>query len=339
MKQLVCYSVSLPTNAPRLDLLWQLEASVRSLRAYNRAIPIVVFVYGDVPAELRRELAPHRVHVRAEEPYEARLARYMPRGWQALARYPVLHRWMNFRSISSFDPDQILQLDCDTFFAGDVALLFDQYSAADCYAREEPTCARSHHGYDPEYLDESALARIASANGIRTPPPFNLGIVMWNNRVWHRFPQLDQMILHYTWRFLVWMALNPAQGAALGYGESEPAQFLAQHFESLATEQDVRELLPYPSANRWIVEQVALWCTLGHVPHLTYSDFSSRHVLQNGEFASDHGHAVQWIVCHYFSQNLEGIDAWLRARASSATSRFSARTSWDLGNSTHVIGR
>jgi hypothetical protein len=298
-------------------LLYQLEASVQSLRTYNRAIPIIVFFYGNAPAQLERMLQPYGVNIWNQETYEARLARYLPRAWQAMARYPVLHKSLNFRELASLDPDQILALDCDTLFAGDVAELFERYASADCCAREEPTCSRSHYGYDPQYVDEAALANIAAAEGLRIPPPFNLGVVLWNHKVWNRFPRLDEMIVHYAWRFLIWMARNPAaqDNRATAYGESEAALILAEHFDRLATADDLHAALPFPSANRWILEQMALWFALGHIPGLRYADFSPSHVLQNGEFDSPWADRANWILCHYFSQNLERISVWLGDRA------------------------
>jgi hypothetical protein len=66
-----------------------------------------------------------------------------------------------------------------------------------------------------------------------------------------------------------------------------------------AEEPNVMEL-PFPSRNPWIVEQVALWLTLGQIPGLTHARFSPEHVKQGGEQA---GSDKNEIVYHYF-----GID-------------------------------
>jgi hypothetical protein len=106
--------------------------------------------------------------------------------------------------------------------------------------------------------------------------------------------------------------MNPANGRSADYGESEAAAFVAGHSQELITPADLRAALPYPSANRWILDQVSLWFSLGHVPGLTYSDFSTADVLQNGEFLSRGTTNRDWILCHYFNQNMERLAEWLQ---------------------------
>src|SRR5437016_1551255 len=140
MKRLVYYSFSASRTIPRPDMLWQIEQSIRSLRAYNTSVQVVVFTYGDVPPELAASLAPYGVSVCHKGSYLAALARMAPHGWQILSQYPVLHKFLNFYEIGALQPDQVLFLDCDTLFFQDVDRLFSRYSDADCYAREEPAC-------------------------------------------------------------------------------------------------------------------------------------------------------------------------------------------------------
>ena len=73
-------------------------------------------------------------------------------------------------------------------------------------------------------------------------------------------------------------------------------------------EQPYVEDLPFPSSNVWILEQVSLWLTLGHVPGLTHGYLSRDHVLQGGE---DNEDCKTKVVHHYF-----GVDkiAFLAAR-------------------------
>jgi hypothetical protein len=56
--------------------------------------------------------------------------------------------------------------------------------------------------------------------------------------------------------------------------------------------------LPFPSRNPWIVDQVALWLTLGQIPGLTHGHFRPEHVGQGGE-----QYNRKEVVYHYF-----GID-------------------------------
>lgn len=312
MSRLVYYSLFLPPSDPRPDLLRQLLSSVQTLREHNRTVPVVVFVHGDPPAGLASALAQHQVRIHSQGPYPARLARLCPDGWEVLQHYPLLHKFLNFAEIAALGPRQVLFLDCDTLFFGDVDRLFSRYTNAHCHAREEPTCGRSHYGYDPGYLDEDALARLAGSVGVRSPPPFNLGVVLFNHGVWNALARLDGALVSYAWRLLTWLALHPCERRKALYGEGAPVRLLRLRLSGGTSPDEVHAALPYPSANEWILDQVALWLTLGHVPDLTYGDFSPREVLQNGEFLSRHATDPDWVLCHYFSQNTPRLEQWLR---------------------------
>jgi hypothetical protein len=280
---------------------------------YNRTVPVVVFIYGDYPGELATALAPYDINIRLQGSYEARLAELCPSGWQVLAQYPLLHKFLNFREISVFNPQQVLFLDCDTLFFDDVARLFQQYGNSHCYAREEPTCSRSHYGYDSQYIDEDVLARLAWSQGISPRPPFNLGVVLFNHGICSSLAGLDRILISYAWRLLIWLALNPSDQKAARYGEGTAVRLLRQQLDSGAKLEDVQSALAFPSSNEWILDQVALWLALGHIPDLTYSDFSPLHVLQNGELLSHNTQQSDWILCHYFSQNMARVENWLYA--------------------------
>ena len=76
--------------------------------------------------------------------------------------------------------------------------------------------------------------------------------------------------------------------------------------------------LPYPSTNRWILDEVALWMTLGHVPGLRVADIDRRDLAENGEFSAAHPAGAGWVLCHYYSQNAGRIGAWLREHRAAA---------------------
>jgi hypothetical protein len=79
-----------------------------------------------------------------------------------------------------------------------------------------------------------------------------------------------------------------------------------------ASQIDVERALPYPSSNHWILDEVALWLTLGHVPGLRTADFSMADVAENGEFANAAPGDGGWVMCHYYTQNTARITEWLR---------------------------
>jgi hypothetical protein len=52
MDRLLAYSLSLPDRSGSTDAVWRFGASISTLRARNRDVAVVVFVFGDVPLEL-----------------------------------------------------------------------------------------------------------------------------------------------------------------------------------------------------------------------------------------------------------------------------------------------
>lgn len=315
MARLVYYSLALSRDEPRPDLIRQLDASVGTLRIHNHDISVALFLHGPMAPDLAAVCQAHNIMVHDQGPYEHRLAAFCPIGWPALARYPLLHKFLNFRQLAAAGASQILYCDCDTVFFDDVAKVFDYYAGPDVVAREEVHTSRSPHGIDWSFVDEPLLARLAAKEGAAPIPPFNLGVVLFNNDVWHRFASLDGLVIDYAWRFVTWMAQHPAIGAAAEYGEFIGAGEAARLIGSA----EAARALPFPSDNRWILDEVALWMALGHVPGVRMADFKPGDVAQNGEFGASDPHSAGWILCHYFSQNMGRIDAWLRDRSALAT--------------------
>jgi hypothetical protein len=308
MDRLVHYSVSLEGDDPRPDLIAQLDGSAGTLRAYNPDIPALLFLYGHATADLIAVCRAHGVAIHEQGPYDRRLAELCPAGWPALARYPLLHRFLNFRDLAAAGVSQTLYLDCDTLFFDDVAVLFDRYAGAHVVAREEVHTTRSHHGIDRSFVDEPLLAQIAAAEGAIAVPPFNLGVVLFNHGVLGALAALEPLFVDYAWRFALWTARHPAAGASAAFSE-----FLgAQEARVLAGPGQLARALPYPSINRWILDECALWLTLGHIPGLRTADFDPRHVAENGEIEAGYPASAGWVVCHYYSQNVARIHEWLR---------------------------
>jgi hypothetical protein len=327
MKRLVYYSISLDDRVDQSTLLWQLVASIHSLRRFNSRIPIAVFVYGTIPETLVRSLCNLKVSLRPQGSYERRVASLIERGSEIIAQYPILHKFLNLSDVSR-DLEQVLVLDCDTIFFDDVERLFEEYAGLDCCAREEPFSKRSHQGYNRSYLDEELYHEIATHEGVAVLDPFNCGVVLLSGRVAAAFVELHPIFVDYAWRFTVWMALNPVAPTVAGnFPEGRGIDHLRRRFRSLTRAVDIQRLLPFPSSNRWILEEVAFWFTLGHIHGVRYADFSMRHALQGGEVGVDVHERRRCIVSHYFSRNLtrfapliEGA-AWDKSRSKAASLR------------------
>jgi hypothetical protein len=187
----------------------QLSLSVASLRRFNRDVDMVLFAYSEMPEGLLATLATHRVRVWPMGSYPARLARHCPVGAPYLAAYPLLHKGLNFAEITALAPDQVMLLDCDTLFQGNVAGLFERHAESDLVAREEVNCRRSRHGYDPAMVDEDALALLYKRTGGTAVPPFNLGVILLNNGIWCALAGLTPLFVSYAWRLYLGMASAP----------------------------------------------------------------------------------------------------------------------------------
>jgi hypothetical protein len=306
MDRLVYYSILIPPAEPRPDLLRQFELSVMSLRRFNRSIPVVLFVYGNPAPELFEICGTHRVMVQLEGSYEERLAAWSPQGWRALATYPLLHRFLHFERFDAADPQQLLYVDCDTVFFDDVDRLFADYGGFAVVAREEVHSRRSHYGYDRSFIDEGLLGDLATGLGVTPIRPFNLGVMLFNDRSWRLLVDLVGQLLDYAWRFVGWMVEHPANPHS-GYGEFRGVDVARATMQAA----DRSRVLPFPSVNRWILDEVSFWLTLGHVPGIATADFSPSDVAQNGELFHLRPNEHSAVLCHYFSNNLDRVEAWL----------------------------
>jgi hypothetical protein len=311
--RIVTYSLSANDPSQPTDYHEQLCHSVKSLRTYNRSVPVHVFLYGEHPRDFITELEREAVTLHPMGSYLDAIRRLRPRAFRTLVRYPVLHKWMNFHKLASLNPSQVLQIDCDTFFFDDVEILFERYSDCHFYGREEPSSKASHYGYDPNYLDEDKLFALARRERVLPVNPCNIGVSVLNHGLWSEVAKRVEMLLNYVFRFIACLGRNPQT-----VGRLWPE--LAEVVMLDLIEQPHVEDLPFPSSNIWILEQVSLWLTLGHVPGLTHGYLSRDHVLQGSEHDED---CKTKVVHHYF-----GVDktAFLAAVTSSegAQRAFSA---------------
>ncbi len=287
--RLIYYSLARAENS-QYDQQW--IQSIRSLRSYNRRIPVCLFVFNGVSAAIEREAERWRVMLLPLGDYRDWLQGYHPRG-QILAMYPTLHKFLVLSEADTTGLRQALYLDCDTFFFDDPELLFEQPDPCHWCAREEAGSRLSPLGYDPSNINEELIARIASAEGLRWVGPFNSGVCLLNNDIWRTFRQLRSTFFDVVWQLLVgqeyWRTSAPEH--------SELRDAVMHH----AAAYDIARAFPYPSSNSWILEEMALWLTMGHIRDLSQRMFERNSVAQGYECVEAMQNGRRPIVAHYFS--------------------------------------
>ncbi|GGK68842.1 hypothetical protein GCM10011509_16540 [Ornithinimicrobium pekingense] len=307
---LVQYSLSFDPATDPSRLLDQLRTSLWSLRRHNTRVPAVVLVHDEPPAGLPEICRTYGADLLEMGSYAARLASLCPEGWPVLAANPTLHKFLSHGALGPVD--RVLCCDADTLFAGDVEDLAARYTEADVYAREEVHTGPSRYGPDRDFLDLPALLRLVHGLGVHAIPPFNTGVVLLNHGRSTHLAALHEWFVRCVWHLVVWMSLTPAHTAGSGYGTLERVE--AAHL--LASGEQRARALPYPSANQWIVEEVATWLSLGALPGLTTGFLSPAHVAQNGELADPGATPVdRWLLCHYFSTDTRTALGWLAHRS------------------------
>jgi len=261
------------------------------LRRYNRDIRVHLFLFNGATPAFLDEAASHDICVQYLGDYREFLHRLYVRG-DALALCPTFHKFLTLEH-ASFDAARMLYIDCDTYFFGDVERLFDTYSQADWYAREEPFSRRSQYGYDPSHIDEDELSNLARRVGSQTFVPFNSGVCLLDDRAREAFAQVRITFLDLAWRLLSGQRVP----------DSPDNEFDARIAEALRTlsATDRARALRYPSSNTWIIEQIALWLALGHVPHLSQDFLSPDDIAQGAEFDEALTRERPVVLAHYFS--------------------------------------
>jgi len=315
MPRLVAYSLACDEHR-RDEHARQFELSVSSLRASNARIPVVLFPHGPLAPEIAELCSRYGVMVSYQGPYRDRLAALSPRSGDAMARYPVLHKSLNFTELAAAGARQVLCCDLDTIFFTDVELVFERYSGPDVIAREEVYSSRSIHGADRAFIDEPLLARLAAHLGRAVVAPINLGVVLYNHGLVARLAAIMPTFLDDAWRLMTGLTIRGFPNVEAAGNPSFPWM---TDVASRASDDDRRRALPFPSNNGWIVEEVAWWLALGSIPGLRLADFAARDVAQNGEVLSAARDQAPWALCHYYSHNLERVVEWLRHEPSHAT--------------------
>ncbi len=286
--RLVYYSLA---NVPGESRERQWIQSIRSLRMHNNEIPVWLFLFNGGSERLFQEAERHNVHVQSMGDYRTFLRQAHPRG-EVLALYPTFHKFLALPQLPLDKLNQLLYLDCDTFFFNDVNLIFEAHSKHDWYSREEPASIRSHFGYDPKHIDEILLEYIARSEALRFVPPFNSGVCLLNHGIWNEIKGLRNVYLDFAWCLLSGRELSGHD-----CGVRDPRIHSAV-MEAM-TDADRSKALPFPSFNGWIIEQIALWLALGKLEDFSLGRLSQVQVAQGGEFESSPG--KECVLAHYFS--------------------------------------
>jgi hypothetical protein len=172
---IVFYSYKINRNSHINDHeLKRLDHSISSLRQFNHEIPVYLFC--DDP-----EFIPPYFSLE----YDVRVLPFEKAHNHGML---FIHKWYNLKFFDKrsgeFDDSNILYVDSDTLFYGDVQYLFDHYNYADVFGREE-----FGFRHDPntgggkdirkslDYVDQC----IVDAGGTTQVYKYCLGVMLFNN--------------------------------------------------------------------------------------------------------------------------------------------------------------
>ena len=175
MSDIVFYSYKINRNSHINDHeLKRLDHSISSLRKFNHEIPVYLFC--DDP-----EFIPPYFSLE----YDVRVLPFEKAHNHGML---FIHKWYNLKFFDKrsgeFDDSNILYVDSDTLFYGDVQYLFDHYNYADVFGREE-----FGFRHDPntgggkdirkalDYVDQC----IVDAGGTTQVYKYCLGVMLFNN--------------------------------------------------------------------------------------------------------------------------------------------------------------
>jgi hypothetical protein len=290
IKHLVYYSLAISPFGSR-EAQW--IQSIRSLRRYNSEIPVQLFLFNGAPPAILREAQRQRVEVFELGDYAQYLAGLFVHG-PLLAQYPTFHKFLVLRHSAARSANHILYLDCDTFFFEDVETLFGRYGSFDWCAREEPTSRASHTPSNHFHLDEECFESVTRAAGLHYVYPCNTGFCLMNRYTWERLDNLRTVYLDLAWRLLV------ARQLAIKQPSGWESEIYAATMPWI-TDSDRSRALPFPSQNHWIIEEIALWFTLAHIPNLSQVLLHRDDVAQGSECVEALRTGRAFVAAHYFS--------------------------------------
>ena len=207
MSDIVFYSYKINRNSHINDHeLKRLDHSISSLRKFNHEIPVYLFC--DDP-----EFIPPYFSLE----YDVRVLPFEKAHNHGML---FIHKWYNLKFFDKrsgeFDSSNILYVDSDTLFYGDVQYLFDHYNYADVFGREE-----FGFRHDPntgggkdirkalDYVDQC----IVEAGGKTQIYKYCLGVMLFNNGlhldVIDRLGELVELMLKIKDRKIPYPVPNP----------------------------------------------------------------------------------------------------------------------------------
>ena len=251
---IVFYSYKINRNSHINDHeLKRLDHSISSLRKFNHEIPVYLFC--DDP-----EFIPPYFSLE----YDVRVLPFEKAHNHGML---FIHKWYNLKFFDKrsgeFDDSNILYVDSDTLFYGDVQYLFDHYNYADVFGREE-----FGFRHDPntgggkdirkalDYVDEC----IVDAGGKTQIYKYCLGVMLFNNGL--HLDIIDR---------------------------------LGELVELMLKIKDNK--IPYPVPNPRIIDEYAMWVILSRIG-VTGGLFGVQDVTQ-GYIEQKHEEFFNPIVLHY----------------------------------------
>jgi hypothetical protein len=301
----VHYSLSFNDDGRTPRLARQLDISLTTLRVHNPTVDVIAFCHGAVPDDLRAIAHRHRVDVIEQPDPTDRLTDEIGRIGATIGRFGPVHKFLNLAELARRTPDATLYLDADTVVFGDLGHLAGGARGPAVIAREEVGSRRCRFGADRPYLDEDALAATVADCGLAAPSPaFNTGAILLHDFPWASAERIERRYLAWLTRFAVWMADHPSAGGPR-YADVFDLAELRGGLDGPHGLRIKRVGAPYPSVNRWLVEEMAAWVALGQEPDLEFAAFDPRDVAQGGEPLEGPLPRAIW---HYFSSNEAGME-------------------------------
>jgi hypothetical protein len=176
-------------------------------------------------------------------------------------------------------------------------------TSADVFAREETWTRKWLNGYDPTHIDETALQKIAKTEKLRKLLPINTGVVLLKTKAVIYLAENQKLMIRYLQRLIIWMCENPIKKKVYNWGpafEIRPVHIAKAM--GLHRRRPLIKPLRFPSHNRWIAEEVALWLTIGS-SELTSKYFWFQLVMQGDEFTAVETPDQRPYLIHYLSRN------------------------------------